>query len=78
MRKSKRYFPALFLCFFFGSFGLHRFYLGRIKSAFLMAFTLGGLGIWSLTDLFLLLFRRLKMVDIPHPPGGMTTGSRKR
>jgi TM2 domain-containing membrane protein YozV len=33
-------------------FGAHRFYLGRPLSGLLQVFTLGGLGIWWLIDLF--------------------------
>jgi len=39
------------LAWFLGQFGAHRFYLGKIGTAILMIFTLGGLGIWVLIDL---------------------------
>jgi TM2 domain-containing membrane protein YozV len=45
---------ALLLCFFFGVFGAHRFYLGRIPSAIGMLLTLGGLGIWATIDFILI------------------------
>ncbi len=51
---SKSAVTALLLCFFLGTFGVHRFYLGKIKTAVLMLLTLGGLGIWSLCDLVLI------------------------
>jgi uncharacterized membrane protein YvbJ len=38
------------LAWFFGSLGVHRFYLGKIGSGIAMLFTLGGLGIWALID----------------------------
>jgi len=46
--------PAFILAFFFGVFGAHRFYVGKIGTAFLQLFTLGGLGIWATIDWILL------------------------
>lgn len=37
-----------------GLVGGHRYYLGRPKTAVLQTLTLGGVGLWWLTDLFLL------------------------
>lgn len=42
---------ALLLCIFFGMFGIHRFYVGKIGTGILMLITLGGLGFWVLYDL---------------------------
>jgi len=36
--------------YFLGSFGAHRFYLGKPGTAVLMLLTLGGVGIWALVD----------------------------
>ena len=41
------------LTFFVGVLGIHRFYVGKIGTGFLMLLTLGGLGIWFLVDLIL-------------------------
>jgi TM2 domain-containing membrane protein YozV len=41
------------LWFFLGNLGVHRYYLGRIGSGIAMTLTLGGLGIWTLIDIFL-------------------------
>lgn len=38
------------LAWFLGTFGAHRFYLGKIGTGLLMLFTFGGLGIWALID----------------------------
>ena len=51
---DKRILPAAILCFFFGIFGAHRFYVGKIGSGVFQIFTFGGLGIWALCDFILL------------------------
>ncbi len=51
---DKRILPAAILCFLFGVFGAHRFYIGKIGSAVAMLLTLGGLGIWAIVDLILI------------------------
>lgn len=40
---------------FLGVFGGHRFYAGRIQSGILMACTIGGLGLWWLYDMIIIL-----------------------
>ncbi len=52
---NKTRFIALLLCWFFGSLGAHRFYVGKVGTAILMIMTLGGLGIWALIDLIIIL-----------------------
>lgn len=42
---------ALVLCFFFGYFGMHRFYEGKMGTGILYAFTLGLFGIGWLVDI---------------------------
>jgi TM2 domain-containing membrane protein YozV len=41
----------LILCLFFGVFGAHRFYVGKIGTGILQLFTLGGYFIWTCLDL---------------------------
>jgi len=46
---------ALILCLIGGPFGFHRFYVGKNGTAVLMIFTLGGVWIWALIDLIMIL-----------------------
>jgi TM2 domain-containing membrane protein YozV len=52
---DKRILPAFLLCFFVGIFGAHRFYVGKTGTAVAQLFTLGGLGVWTLIDLIMIL-----------------------
>ena len=45
-----------------GIFGGHRFYLGDTGRSIAMLFTLGGLGVWTLTDVFFV-GRRVRTVN---------------
>ncbi len=51
---------ALLLCWFFGIFGVHRFYVGKIGTGILQIVTLGGLGIWTLVDFILIIVGSFK------------------
>ena len=51
---EKRILPAFILCFFLGCFGIHRFYAGKVGTGIVQLLTLGGLGIWALIDLIML------------------------
>jgi hypothetical protein len=44
-------YKVLFLCFFLGILGVHRFYQGKYITGFLMFFTLGGAFVWWIIDL---------------------------
>jgi TM2 domain-containing membrane protein YozV len=46
---------TLLLAFFLGVFGAHRFYVGKIGTGILQLITIGGLGIWCLVDLIIIL-----------------------
>lgn len=52
---DRRILPAFLLCFFLGVFGAHRFYAGKIGTGILELLTVGGLGIWWLVDIILIL-----------------------
>lgn len=45
---------AYVLCLFLGFLGVHRFYVGKIGTGLLMLMTLGGLGLWVMIDLILI------------------------
>ena len=53
---EKKRLLAAILCFFFGVFGAHRFYVGKTTSGIVQLVTIGGLGIWMLIDLVVILF----------------------
>lgn len=63
---DKRILPAFLLCFFFGIFGAHRFYVGKVGTAFLQLFTLGGLGIWATIDFIMIIVGAFTDVDGAH------------
>lgn len=63
---DKKFVPAVLLCFFLGSLGVQRFYLGKIGTGLLMLVTLGGLGIWTLIDFVRLVVG--SMGDKDHRP----------
>lgn len=52
---EKTMISAALLCFFLGSLGVHRFYVGKTGSGLGMLFTGGGCGIWALIDFIMIL-----------------------
>ncbi|MMZ67650.1 TM2 domain protein [compost metagenome] len=50
--KKKNKTTLFWIWFFLGGVGGHRFYLGNTGYALAMMFTLGGLGVWALFDIF--------------------------
>jgi TM2 domain-containing membrane protein YozV len=45
----------LLLWLFLGLFGAHRYYTGKFFTGLLMTLSTGGLGVWWIVDLFLIL-----------------------
>jgi hypothetical protein len=46
-----------------GVFGLHRFYAGRVQSGVYMVLTFGGLGVWWLYDMVMLVSGEFRDAD---------------
>jgi TM2 domain-containing membrane protein YozV len=63
MESDKLRLVALLLCFFLGPLGAHRFYAGKIGTGVVQLLTLGGMGIWALIDLILILCGTFKDAD---------------
>ena len=51
---------AILLCFFLGSLGIHRFYLGYTLICVIHLLTFGGFLIWVIVDLIRLIIGSLK------------------
>lgn len=66
------------LCFFLGTLGIHRFYVGKIGTGILMLLTSGGLGIWYLYDLICIVCNNFtdkdgRFVEIAKNPSSAKT-----
>jgi TM2 domain-containing membrane protein YozV/predicted Ser/Thr protein kinase len=72
---EKTILPVFLLAFFFGIFGAHRFYAGKIWTGLLQLVSLGGCGIWVLIDWILILCKAFtdgqgKRITNWLPPNG--------
>ncbi|XIH10950.1 hypothetical protein C1N87_31515 (plasmid) [Priestia aryabhattai] len=57
---DKNWVVTLLLCVFLGSLGAHRFFVGKVGTGILMLITCGGLGIWYLIDLIIIIMGNFK------------------
>ena len=51
---DKDFITTLLICVFLGGLGLHRFFVEKNDTGILMLVTLGGLGIWWIIDIFMI------------------------
>jgi hypothetical protein len=61
--KGRHFLAVFFLSFMWGTFGVDRFYLGKIWTGVLKLLTFGGFGIWVLIDLVLIMSGAMRDKD---------------
>lgn len=60
MNKQRHFLAVFFLSFMWGTFGVDRFYLGKVWTGILKLITFGGLGLWTLIDFVLIMSGAMK------------------
>jgi|GEM_PF-861097 len=70
LTKQRHFLAAFFFSYVFGVFGVDRFYLGKIWTGILKFLTFGGLGLWALIDLGIIISGNMrdkqgnKLIDV--------------
>ncbi|KAA1246750.1 TM2 domain-containing protein [Aquimarina sp. RZ0] len=62
-KSNKNFMVTLLLCFFLAPLGIHRFYVRKPWTGIFMLLTFGGLGIWALIDLIVIITGNFKDGD---------------
>ena len=52
---GKSWLVTLLLAIFLGGLGAHRYYTGKIGTGIAMTLTFGGLGVWALIDIIMII-----------------------
>lgn len=58
--RQRHFLAVFFLSFMWGTFGIDRFYLGKIWTGILKLVTFGGFGLWVLIDLIVIMTGTVK------------------
>ena len=59
-QSQNQWIVVLLLAFFLGFIGAHRFYVGKNGTGILMILTIGGIGLWVLYDLIVIITGNFK------------------
>lgn len=57
---NKSWLAIFLLCWFFGIWGIHRFYVGKVGTGLIQLLTFGGLCIWAIADFIVIICGNFK------------------